>query len=101
MRTLTVGEDPELGKAFALIYLKVKDAKDAREIAAIIRQIAQPNKPTCGRPHHEKLLFGLIFTEQQQLPVRRRKNIVFKNQQFFLLSDLKLNRCFKKQKEEG
>jgi len=37
MRTLTVGEDPELGKAFALIYPKVKDAKDTNEIAAIIK----------------------------------------------------------------
>jgi hypothetical protein len=62
--------------------------------------LRQPNKPTCGRHHHEKLLFGLIFTEQQQLPVRRRKNIAFKNQQFSLLSDLKLNRCFKKQKKK-
>jgi len=45
-------------------------------------------------------LFGLILAEQQQLSVRRRKNIAFKNQQFFLLSDLKLNRCFKKQKKK-
>jgi len=45
MRTLTVGKDPELGKAFALTYPKVKDAKDASEIAAIIRQIA-PAKQT-------------------------------------------------------
>jgi len=93
MRTLTVVEDPELWEAFALIYPKVKDAKDAREIAAIIRQIAQPKKPTCGRPHHEKLLFGLKFLAEQQLLFRRR-NTIFPETAISSSSRLELNRGF-------
>ena len=46
MRNFAVGEDPELWEALALIYPKVKDAKDANEIAAIIKQIAQSDKQT-------------------------------------------------------